>query len=56
MAEAPLVLATRVAKSGGNVVYAVNSYVWNSDCTNASYAFRGDLPAVNARVLAREAE
>lgn len=40
----------------GNVVYAVNSYVWNSNCTNASYAFRVDLPAVNAWVAARAAE
>jgi hypothetical protein len=31
----------------GNVVYAVNSYVWNSNCTNASYAFRVDLPEIN---------
>ena len=40
----------------GNVVYAVNSYVWNSNCTNASYAFRVDLPAVNTWVAARAAE
>ena len=31
----------------GNVVYAVNSYVWNGNCTNASYAFRVDLPEIN---------
>jgi hypothetical protein len=31
----------------GNVVYAVNSYVWNSNCTNASYAFRVDLVDIN---------
>jgi Trypsin len=31
----------------GNVVYAVNSYVWNGNCTNAGYAFRVDLPEIN---------
>jgi Trypsin len=35
----------------GNVAYAVNSYVWNSNCTNASYAFRVDLPEINEWVL-----
>jgi hypothetical protein len=37
----------------GNVVYAVNSYVWNSNCTNASYAFRVDLPAIHNWILAQ---
>lgn len=40
----------------GNVVYAVNSYLWNPNCTNASYAFRVDLPEVNEWVAARAAE
>lgn len=40
----------------GDVVYAVNSYVWNSNCTNASYAFRVDLPVINEWVAARVAE
>ena len=38
-----------------NVVYAVNSYVWNSNCTNASYAFRVDVPAINTWVAAQAA-
>jgi hypothetical protein len=53
--------ATCFGDSGGpilvaNVVYAVNSYVWNSNCTNASYAYRVDLTDVNAWVRARQAE
>jgi hypothetical protein len=40
----------------GDVVYAVNSYLWNSNCTNAGYAFRVDLPEINAWVAARVAE
>jgi hypothetical protein len=48
--------ATCFGDSGGpilvaNVVYAVNSYVWNSNCTNASYAFRVDLPEINEWIL-----
>jgi hypothetical protein len=35
----------------GDVVYAVNSYVWNSNCTNASYAFRVDLAEINQWIL-----
>jgi hypothetical protein len=31
----------------GDVVYAVNSYVWNSNCTNSSYAYRVDLADIN---------
>jgi hypothetical protein len=40
----------------GNVVYAVNSYVWNSNCTNASYAFRVDQDGINQWLAARVAE
>lgn len=40
----------------GSTVYAVNSYVWNSNCTNASYAFRVDQDGVRQWVAARVAE
>ena len=32
----------------GSTVYAVNSFVINGNCAGAGYAFRVDIPAINA--------